>query len=290
MTIHFEGASERRKELVQALAEATGCKSEYLGAPAFDYQVGDYIVHRDGSVEANDLLDTKEMGLMLHALRAHGFIQEGSEWNRPEDPPMAQELPESIQHEDGIALSFPKEGMSADSIANVKKLIAAKAPLIKLALELDELPIDEEDDKLTFTWLPVTAPQEMIAATAQLLAAIIKLAKKLKRVTVIERETDNPRYTFRCFLLRLGFIGDEYKTTRKYLVKGIPGNGSKRHVASDDAENAQDNTHVNTQDVEPVEIERYEKLETQADVVSTEELAALPADDDEGTAAEEPME
>jgi hypothetical protein len=31
-------------------------------------------------------------------------------------------------------------------------------------------------------------------------------------------------------LLRLGFIGDEYKTARKLLMKGIPGNGSKRHV------------------------------------------------------------
>ena len=279
MTIHFEGASERRKELVQALAEATGCKSEYLGAPAFDYKVGDYIVHRDGSVEANDLLDTKELGLTLHALRAHGFIQEGSEWNRPEEPPTEQELPESIPQEDGIALSFPKEDMSADSIANVKKLIAAKAPLIKLALELDELPIEEEDDKLTFTWLPTTAPSEMVAATAQLLAAIIKLAKKLKRVKVIERDTDNPRYTFRCFLLRLGFIGDEYKTTRKYLMKGIPGNGSKRHVAPDDAENMLDTTQDNAQDAEPIEVERYMKLETQTDVVSDEELAAFATEE-----------
>lgn len=274
MTIHFEGASERRKELVQAFAEATGAESKYLGAPRFDYQVGGYIIHKDGSVDADDLMDAKEIGLTLHALRAKGFIATNSEWGQMEEAPAEKELPESIRHEDGIALSFSKEGLSAESIANVRKLIAAKAPLIKLALELDELPIEEEDDKLTFTWLPITAPHEMVEATAQLLAAILKLVKRLKRVTVVERETDNPRYTFRCFLLRLGFIGDEYRTTRKYLMKGMPGNGSQRHMAVEDEESVQDNA----QD-EPIEVERIEKLETQTDVVTEEELAALPADE-----------
>lgn len=231
MTIHFEGASEKRKELVKALVEATGCESKYLGAPAFDYKVGDYIVHRDGSVEVDDLADIKEIGITLQALRGHGFIPLDGEWSQPEEAPTEQEMLSCLHspREDGIALSFPKDGLSAETITNVKKLISAKAPLIKLALEVDELPIEEEDDRLTFTWLPVTAPHEMVEATAHLLAAIIKLAKKLKRVTVTERATDNPRYTFRCFLLRLGFIGDEYKTVRKYLMKGISGNGSKRH-------------------------------------------------------------
>ncbi|MEG2569602.1 MAG: hypothetical protein RSA84_25670 [Acinetobacter sp.] len=55
-------------------------KSEYIGAPAFDYRVVDYIIHRDGCMEANDLLDVKEIGSMLHAFRAHGFVAMGSEW------------------------------------------------------------------------------------------------------------------------------------------------------------------------------------------------------------------
>ena len=274
MTIHFEGASEKRKELVQAFAETTGAESKYLGAPRFDYQVGGYIIHKDGSVDADDLMDSKEIGLTLHALRAKGFLTTDSEWAQMEEPPVQQELPQSIPQEDGIALSFPKEGLNAENLANVRKLIAAKAQLIKLALELDELPIEEEDDKLTFTWLPITAPHEMVEATSQLLAAIIKLAKRLKRVTVVERETDNPRYTFRCFLLRLGFIGDAYKTTRKYLMKGIPGNGSQRHMA------IEEDTQDHTQD-ESVEVEPVEKLKTQTDVGTEEELAALLTDEAE---------
>ena len=272
MTIHFEGTNEKRKELVKALAEATGSEFKYLGAPAFDYRVGDYIVHKDGSVDVDDLLDIKEIGITLQALRGRGFIPLDGDWSLPEEAPTEREMLAcmSTPREDGIALSFPKDGMSAEAIANVKKLIAAKAPLIKLALEVNELPVEEEDDRLTFTWLPVTAPHEMIEATARLLAAIIKLAKKLRRVTATERDTDNPRYTFRCFLLRLGFIGDEYKIVRKYLMKGIPGNGSKRHpvIEYDAATDA-------PSEEAPESVEPLEKLD---EAVEAEETAATESD------------
>ena len=272
MTIHFENVGERRKELVQALVEATGKESKYLGAPAFDYKVGDYVVHRDGSVDVDDLMELKEIGITLQAIRGHGFIPLDGDWNRPEDAPSEAQVAEcmTVPSEDGVALSFPKGGMNAETIANVKKLIAAKAPLIRLALEVNELPVEDEEDRLTFPWLPITAPHELIDATAHLLAAIIKLAKKLKRVTVTERETDNPRYSFRCFLLRLGFIGDEYKTVRKFLMKGIPGNGSKRHpVVEFDA--ATDAPSEET----PESVEPLEKLDEAAEA---EEAAATESD------------
>lgn len=40
--------------------------------------------------------------------------------------------------------------------------------------------------------------------------------------------TDNPKYTFRCWLLRLGFIGDEFETARRHLVKHLDGNAAWR--------------------------------------------------------------
>ena len=119
----------------------------------------------------------------------------------------------------------------------------------------------------------MTAPSEMVDATARLLAAIIKLAKRLHRVTVTERATDNPRYTFRCFLLRLGFIGEDYKKVRKYLMKGIPGNGSKRHpVIEFDA--VADVPSGNA----PVEVEVLEKLDA---AVITEEAVASESENSE---------
>ena len=283
MTIHFEGASERRKELVQALAEVTGSKSEYMGAPSFDYKVGEYMIRRDGSVEVDDLTDTKALGVALQALRSRGFIPTDSGWNQPEEAPDHQEVKAflTLREPGCISLVFPKDGLSQQNIANLRKLVDAKAPLIQLSLEAAELPIKEDEDQLTFPWLPGTACAEMINATTHLLSALIKLAKKLKRVTVTQRDTDNPRYTFRCFLLRLGFIGDEYKQVRKYLMQGIPGNGSKRHVVIEEPIDLPE---------ESVNVQHCEKLEAQRDEVSDAELAALSADEmDSAPAVEQPV-
>ena len=58
------------------------------------------------------------------------------------------------------------------------------------------------------------------------IAQLCKLSKDQKRVSATEKEVDNEKYAFRCFLLRLGFIGDEYKATRKILLRNLSGNSA----------------------------------------------------------------
>lgn len=41
--------------------------------------------------------------------------------------------------------------------------------------------------------------------------------------------TDNEKYAFRCWLLRMGLIGDEFKTCRYHLLKNLSGNSAWRH-------------------------------------------------------------
>jgi len=41
--------------------------------------------------------------------------------------------------------------------------------------------------------------------------------------------TDNEKYTFRCWLLRLGLIGDEFKNCRMHLMKALDGNSAWRN-------------------------------------------------------------
>jgi len=43
--------------------------------------------------------------------------------------------------------------------------------------------------------------------------------------------TDNEKYTFRCWLLRLGLIGDEYKNCREHLMANLTGNSAWRNAA-----------------------------------------------------------
>ena len=64
------------------------------------------------------------------------------------------------------------------------------------------------------------------------------MALKQKRITTKEKPVDNEKYAFRCFLLRLGFIGAEYKTARKILLKNLSGssafrNGGAQHEISE---------------------------------------------------------
>ena len=52
------------------------------------------------------------------------------------------------------------------------------------------------------------------------------MARNQKRVNAKEKDTDNEKYAFRCFLLRLGFIGDEYKIARKILLRNFSGSSA----------------------------------------------------------------
>ena len=63
-----------------------------------------------------------------------------------------------------------------------------------------------------------------MSAYTEFVSRLCDLAGKVKRVVPIVTENDNDKYAFRCFLLRLGFIGDEYQKARKVLLKKFTGN------------------------------------------------------------------
>ena len=69
-----------------------------------------------------------------------------------------------------------------------------------------------------------------IKSCIQLALAISYQALKSSAASSRRPETDNPKYTFRCWLLRLGFIGDEFKTAREHLIKRLPGNAAWRQA------------------------------------------------------------
>lgn len=58
------------------------------------------------------------------------------------------------------------------------------------------------------------------------------MAKKQKRITATAKEVDNEKYAFRCFLLRLGFIGEEYKAARKILLSKLNGSSAFKSVVA----------------------------------------------------------
>lgn len=58
--------------------------------------------------------------------------------------------------------------------------------------------------------------------------AISHQALKQKSASAKRTHTDNEKYTFRCWLLRLGLIGDEFKNCRMHLMKSLDGDSAFR--------------------------------------------------------------
>ena len=63
----------------------------------------------------------------------------------------------------------------------------------------------------------------------QLCLALSQAAKEAKSASPKKNVTDNPKYAMRCWLLRLGFIGDEYKTARDILTRNLAGDAAFRN-------------------------------------------------------------
>lgn len=62
----------------------------------------------------------------------------------------------------------------------------------------------------------------------QLCLALSQLAKELKSASAKPQQTENPKYAMRTWLLRLGFIGDEFKTARDLYTKRLDGDTAFR--------------------------------------------------------------
>jgi hypothetical protein len=118
-----------------------------------------------------------------------------------------------------LVIEWPDEGFDAAAFDNLIKLAAGKATLIRKALgqnladDAGTLPILWENEKLRFPWFVSGIASEEIGAWSRFTGALCAAAKKQKRVTLKEKALDpgaSEKFAFRCYLLKLGFIGAEY--------------------------------------------------------------------------------
>ena len=127
---------------------------------------------------------------------------------------------------DGLTIQMPADSFTPEALNNLHSLIAAKGRLIRKALGVDLLPVQVEADTVSFPWFSGETTAEEVKAYTHLITALCDMARNQKRITAKDKDTDNDKYAFRCFLLRLGFIGAEYKEERKILLRNLAGNGA----------------------------------------------------------------
>ena len=211
MTIKFNCTCAERKKLVQAISEITGLSAEYQYMPTCAYNIGTMTVDKKGTLHCED--GTNIDGL-LQELRKRGFITET----------------ENDNHR--LTISFPKEILNEQTLSNLDRILENKGTLIKHALQTNSLEYTVTETEVQFPWFTVNDSEDA-DAYSRFITALIDMAKNQKRINNKPNTSDNEKYTFRCFLLRLGFIGGEFKSLRKVLLRNLSGSSAFRHGGTD---------------------------------------------------------
>ena len=68
-----------------------------------------------------------------------------------------------------------------------------------------------------------------LKAYIQLCLALSQMAKEVRTASPKPQQNENPKYAMRTWLLRLGFIGEEFATAREVLTRRLAGDASFRH-------------------------------------------------------------
>ena len=196
MELYFNVTGERRKDLVQAIGEIINAVPVYKKTFQRLYGIGDLLVDKDGVLYYDEQTATSITSLVA-ALAERGF---------------------TCKAESVLTIEMPLSGFTEATFGNLERLVASKAALIKKVIGAEVLPIERTEDTLRFPWFSSEASPAEVRAYSVFIERLCTTANTQKRVTAVERPVENEKYAFRCFLLKLGFIGDEYKSARKVLL------------------------------------------------------------------------
>ena len=240
MELSYNASGADRKELVRVIGEALGMKPKYMGVPSFAYQIGGYEVSKHGVLTFEE---NGETASVLAAIEAAGFTAEQDTLEATTEPqesettesipniPQEAETAENEPQEAGedtisLSISMPRETFTDTALENLDALLESKGNLIRMAFGIEEAGYTLTDERVTFAWFNGEITAETSKAYADFVSKICEMVRRQKRVIAKAKEVENPRYAFRCFLLRLGLIGGEYKESRKVLLQRLTGNSA----------------------------------------------------------------
>lgn len=222
MEIKFNVTGAERKRLVNTISEAIGWKAVYKGMPTAAYAINDLIVDRSGTLITDERTTEETLQKVLDALSCAGFTYE--------DEQPIETMNEQEEETTGLTITVPLDKVK---LGNLTNLLESKGSLIKKALGINALPIEVGEDTISFPWFSISPDADSAKAYTDFIAAICRMSREQKRINATEKEVTNEKYAFRCFLLRLGFIGEEYKTDRKILLSRLTGNAAWKDGAKD---------------------------------------------------------
>ena len=242
-----------RKALAKALADKLGTTAKYMGPPTFGYQVGDYIVDRDGNIEGEDFEALRDF------LQSIGCFPEEETEPAGEQTEPETETPDSGA-QDQVSISVPADDLTPTQMKNLIFTLFTKQYLIGKMTGGDLLNIPDNliarlmentpetmedfkalldaakedgltgfefaDGKITLTYAAHQDEPERNMLYAMLTARILKAAKEATRVFPERQEPENEKYFARAWLLRIGYGGADSKAERNLLLKHLKGHSA----------------------------------------------------------------
>ena len=248
-----------RKALAKAIAEELGTTAKYMGPPTFGYQIGDYILDKEGNLHGDDFEALRPF------LQRNGIIPEDE---APEVPEQTEPETESTGDVNQVRVSVPADDLTALQMKNLIFMLYTKQYLISrmtggdlinipdnlIARLMEQAPettadfiplldaakedgltgFDFADGKVTLTYRAHQDEPERNMVYAMLTARVLKAAKEATRIFPERQEPENEKYFARAWLLRIGYGGADSKAERNLLLKHLKGHSA---FPNDDAAN-----------------------------------------------------
>lgn len=214
MKIPYNVQGTQRRELAQAVSDVLNTVPRYLGVPSYAYDIGGCILDRKGTLQIGSEVENDTVQRLLTYLAERGFVGEAED--------------DADKGNSGIVISMPRANFTDKTLENLTRLVQSKGVLFGRAFGGDASRPVISEDMVSFPWFPMTTEPDEINAYTQFVDKLCEMARELKWVNVQPLETDNDKYAFRCFLLRLGFVGEEYKTARRILLRNLTGDSAFR--------------------------------------------------------------
>ena len=240
-----------RKAMAKAMAEHLGTTAKYMGVPSCGYQVGDYVVDKEGNIHGDDFEALRDF------LQAIGCFPEGETTTAEEQ---TEPEPETIGTVDQVSISVPADDLTALQLKNLIFMLYTKQyligkmtggdllsipdtliarlmesapetttdfiPLLDAAKEDGLTGFEFADGKVTIIYQAHPDEPERNMVYAMLTARILKAAKEATRVFPERQEPENEKYFARAWLVRIGYGGTDSKAERNLLLKHLKGHSA----------------------------------------------------------------
>ncbi len=208
LKITLKTDTEQRKAAIYTIAELTQTDVSYCGAPTFSYEAGAWRIDKNGAL-------TREL--------TEDCFEE------------LQQVLDAVEIKTQINFEF--SGTEMPCMHRLRNLLQAKGTLIRHALQ-SEIRVAASETEPILTLKLDALPQDRTVAAGLFFWKLCAFAETLRYVTATEKPTENEKYTFRCFLMRIGFVGTAYKKSRKILLQHLSGNSAfksnRREVSQDE--------------------------------------------------------